>query len=104
MKKYFLAFTALALAVLLNAFTPEKKQSNAVLGDELIWYYINGSDQINPAAPINPGDPVDEVDLESEYSACLGTGVPCARGFMPGNLPVAATDPGEKDTQKASAE
>lgn len=100
MKKYFLAFTALALAVLLNAFTPEKKQSNAVLGDELIWYFINGSNQINPAAPINPGDPVDELDLETEYSVCHGDGVPCARGFMPGNLPDEATDTGVLDTEK----
>jgi hypothetical protein len=101
MKKYVSGLLAVIVALTLNSFTIAQKSSPQKTGEALIWYYIDGSGQIDPDNPINPGDPVDEADLESIYNACLGTGLDCARGFRESNLPVHATDLGVAVTQKS---
>lgn len=101
MKKYVFSFSAIVFAIALNAFTMPKHHVSTT-GSDLVWYRVNGSNQIDPNSPINEDDPMTSDEFKTDFpSECpQGTDVPCVRGYLPSALPTNASATGQEDILK----
>jgi hypothetical protein len=101
MKKYVFSFLAITAALALNAFSTQKHPISAT-GSDLVWYVVNGSNEIDPNSPINEDDPMTSDEFKTEFpSTCpQGSDAACVRGYLPTALPSAATDTGQEDILK----
>ncbi|HEX7844532.1 MAG TPA: hypothetical protein VF476_01960 [Chitinophagaceae bacterium] len=101
MKKYLLSLFAIAIAIGLNAFSRKKGTTMKTEGPELIWYAVNGSNEVDPGEPLNPGNAMDRDEFHTEFpGACIGDSNPCVRGFDSEALPTVGDEAGEEDILK----
>ena len=102
MKKYLLGIIAIIVAISLNAFTTDHKAVKQTQSTSaLIWYAVDGSNEVDPGMPINPGNPLTSTGFQEENpNVCVGDEVPCVRGFSPGSLPTTGTESGIEDILK----
>jgi hypothetical protein len=98
-KWMFAGVFAVVLFLGLNAFTSSNKTANQATNTEYYFYEVDGNGEIDPDAPLNPGDPQTIAEFVDPVGCDPGDNEDCIRAWETGHLPTVSGE-GEYEIRK----